>query len=288
MDIKTALAQARALLQKNNIEQPRLDAEVLLCQLLNCRRASLFAHADKQLTDNELTNFNRLVEKRAAGQPVAYLVGNKEFMGLDFYVTPDVLIPRPDTELLVETAIELIKESNPPAPILVDVGTGSGAIAVSCTHFLPQLKVLAVDISAAALKVAQKNAEQNGVAPRIEFLNGNLLEPVLKMGLAGQVDIITANLPYVPSGDIPGLSREVHHEPELALDGGPDGLDLYRIINPQAQSLLKPGGHLLIEIGPGQGALSLSLFSAPEWSSKLYYDLADRERLVVAEKQRDR
>ncbi|MEG6617447.1 peptide chain release factor N(5)-glutamine methyltransferase [Peptococcaceae bacterium 1198_IL3148] len=284
MDIKTALAQAGALLQKNDIEQPRLDAEVLLCHLLNCQRAYLYAHADQQLTEAEVQNYRHLLDRRVAGQPVAYLVGSKEFMGLDFAVTPDVLIPRPDTELLVETAIQLINQAKNPTPILVDVGTGSGAIAVSTAHFLLQLKVVAVDISAAALAVAQKNATRHQVARRIEFVQGNLLAPALQKLLTSSVDIITANLPYVPSQDIAGLSQEVRQEPILALDGGPDGLDLYRMLKPQALQLLKPGGHLLIEIGPGQGDTALSIFSGPEWDSKLYHDLADRERLVVAQK----
>lgn len=280
MNIKTALAEARALLHQNNIEQPRLDAEVLLCHVLNCTRVTLLAYPERLLSDTEQQQYQQLMAQRAAGQPVAYLVGSKEFMGLDFTVTPATLIPRPDTELMVETALQLLKDN--PHPKLVDVGTGSGAVAVSLAHFVPSLQVTAVDISADALAVAQQNATQHQVHQRMEFILGNLLTPLLAQD-TDPVDIITANLPYVPSGDIPGLSREVHCEPTLALDGGPDGLDLYRILLPQAETLLKPGGHLLIEIGPGQGAAALALFTNPRWQAQLYHDLAGRERLVVGQ-----
>lgn len=285
MDIKTALAEARALLQQHDIEQPRLDAEVLLCHVLRCSKVTLLAYPERPVSPAELRQYQQLIERRAAGWPVAYLVGNKEFMGLDFIVTPDVLIPRPDTELMVETALQLLKDH--PQPRLVDVGTGSGAVAVSLAYYLPNARVTAVDISPAALAVARQNAIRHRVQQRVEFVQGDLLTPLLK---GDRVDIITANLPYVASGDIPGLSREVRTEPILALDGGPDGLDLYRQLLPQGAALLKAGGYLLIEIGPGQGAAALALFlgqgdrsAVQKWQAQLYHDLAGRERLVVGQ-----
>nr|WP_207754824.1 peptide chain release factor N(5)-glutamine methyltransferase [Desulforadius tongensis] len=277
------MAGARALLQQKDIEQPRLDAEVLLAHVLGCSRAALYAGAHRRLEPGQLQHYNRLVQKRAQGHPVAYLVGHKEFMGLDFTVTPAVLIPRPDTELLVETAVHLLSKRAGGRPLMVDVGTGSGAIAVSTAHLVPTLRVLAVDISAPALEVAQKNARTHAVDDRVVFLKGSLLEPVMERLNGEPVDIIAANLPYVPSGDIPGLSREVRREPLLALDGGPDGLDLYRQLIPQAQKLIKPGGHLLLEIGPGQGETALNLLN--NWQAKLYRDLGGRERLIAAEKR---
>lgn len=283
INIKTALAEARALLQQNNITQPRLDAEILLAHLLTCGRAALYAHSERVLTSQELTRYKQLVQQRADGQPVAYITGKKEFMGLDFTVTPQVLIPRPDTELLVETAVHLAQGIGG-SPLMVDVGTGSGAIAVSTAHYVPNLRVLAVDISPQALIAAKQNALAHRVDNRIEFILGNLLTPITGTQPPGTVDIITANLPYVPSSDIPTLAKEVQKEPVLALDGGPDGLDLYRLLIPQAENLLKPGGHLLMEIGPGQGQNTLNLVTKPKWQAKLYHDLADRERLVVAKR----
>ena len=284
MDIKTALADARALLQQKNIELPRLEAEVLLAHVLNCSRAALYAHAGRELPPESAHKFSSLVEKRAGGMPTAYLIGKKEFMGLEFKVNPAVLIPRPDTELLVETAVHLLRHADTDQPLMVDVGTGSGAIAVSTACFVSRLKVQATDISPEALAAAKENAAFHGVSGRVQFLEGNLLEPVLNSAAPRTVDLIAANLPYVPSGDICGLAAEVRCEPILALDGGGDGLDLYRLLSPQAEKLLKPGGHLLMEIGPGQGEKTLKLAAAPQWQSKLYCDLAERERLVVAEK----
>ncbi len=284
MDIETALANARVLLQQNNIGAPRLEAELLLAHVLKCSRAALYAKAQRELPPELLNRYMQLVKKRIAGQPTAYLIGKKEFMGLSFNVTPAVLIPRPDTELLVETAIHLLQQKNNTKPMMVDVGTGSGAIAVSVAHYVPRVQVLAVDISPAALAVAKTNAAAHGVEDRVCFLEGSLLQPVQAYLKDNGVDLIAANLPYVPSGDLPGLSKEVHNEPQLALDGGPDGLDLYRLLVPQAEKLLKPGGHLLMEIGPGQGQKTLDLVAAPKWQAKLYHDLANRERLVVAMK----
>ncbi len=284
MDIKTALADARALLQQKNIDLPRLEAEVLLAHTLNCSRAALYAHAGRELPPEAVQKFNNLVEKRAGGMPTAYLTGKKEFMGLEFKVNPAVLIPRPDTELLVETAVHLLRHNDADQPLMIDVGTGSGAIAVSTACFVPRLKVQAIDVSPEALAVAKENAALHGVSGRVHFLEGNLLEPLLNSAAPGTVDLIAANLPYVPSEDIPGLAAEVRREPLLALDGGLDGLDLYRLLIPQAEKLLKPGGHLLMEIGPGQGQKTLNLLDASRWQSKLYRDLAERERLVAAVK----
>ncbi|WP_051688105.1 peptide chain release factor N(5)-glutamine methyltransferase [Desulfofalx alkaliphila] len=279
-DIKTALAEARALLQAKNIEHPRLEAEILLAHVLNCSRASLYARADLILDPVQVQGYQSCLDRRIEGIPTAYILGKKEFMGLDFKVSPAVLIPRPDTELMVERAIHLAKQVQ--RPVMADVGTGSGAIAISTAHFVPQLEVLAVDISPEALELAQENAVTHRVKRRVKFLQSNLLEQLIKTRPPKSLDLITANLPYIPSGDMAGLAKEVQREPKLALDGGPDGLDLYRQLIPQARQLLKAGGHLLIEIGPGQGDGALALFEQPHWQAKLYRDLGDRERLVVA------
>ncbi|MCD5406592.1 MAG: peptide chain release factor N(5)-glutamine methyltransferase [Desulfotomaculum sp.] len=286
MNIKTALAQAGALLQQKNITTARLDAEVLLAHVLECARYQLYVNADAKLPTGKRHQYQCLVQKRTTGYPVAYLVGHKEFMGLDFAVTPAVLIPRPDTELLVEKALHLASRHKVNSPLLVDVGTGSGAIAISLAHLLPSWRIIATDVSPAALLVAKQNAQTHNVGRRVSFLTGNLLEPLMSANkIKEAVAIITANLPYISTGDITGLSSEVKKEPFLALDGGEDGLELYRVLIPQADQLIKPGGYLLMEIGPGQGQKLLDLVAAPKWHSKLDKDLAGRERLVVAEKE---
>lgn len=278
MKIKNALAQARALLQEHQIPNPQLDAAVLLCYVLACDKVRLLAYPEKTITTAQHRHYQALIDQRIAGQPVAYLVGSKEFMGLDFIVTPAVLIPRPDTELMVETALQLLAKT--PQPQLIDVGTGSGAVAISLAHYIPSLQITATDIAPTALAVAQANASKHGVADRVKLIEGDLLAPLLAQNHP-PVDIITANLPYIPSPDIPGLAREVHREPLLALDGGPDGLDLYRTLIPQATQLLKPTGHLLIEITPPQAPTAPTLAPPPHWQTTIHQDLAARDRLVV-------
>jgi release factor glutamine methyltransferase len=209
-------------------------------------RPGLYCRLNEVPAPAVIDSFEQLVERRLRGEPLAYLTGEREFMGLSFNVSPAVLVPRPETELLVETALVLLREGGP-SPLVVDVGTGSGAIAVSLAVHHPPVRVVAVDISGAALVVARANARRHGVADRVSFVQGNLLADI-----GGPADLIAANLPYIPSGELDGLPAEVRCEPRLALDGGPDGLDLYRRLVPQALRLLKPGGHLLAELGPGE------------------------------------
>jgi len=284
MQIQEALQKGRHYLKNRNISSPALDAQVLLSAVTGLDRTELVLKGDQPLLPEQQERYQRLLERRAVGEPVAYLTGHKEFMGLDFKVTPSVLIPRPDTELLVETARELLDRSKG-RPVAVDVGTGSGAIAVSLAVLLPNLQVHAVDISAPALVVARENAQRHRVAERVRFHLGSLLEP-LAPELKGGVSLIAANLPYIPAGDMAGLMTDVKDfEPKLALDGGPDGLDLYRELVPQAYRYLHPGGSLLMEIGPGQGEGACLLLPEDRWSARVKADLAGRERLVVAEKR---
>jgi release factor glutamine methyltransferase len=279
LNIREALTKARTLLREAGVDSPALDAEVLLCAVLGCGRAGLWADPERLLTEPLAREFFGLVERRRRRVPAAYLTGRKEFMGLEFSVTPAVLVPRPETELLVETALALLKER--PSPVAVDVGTGSGAIAVSIAYYHPDARVVATDVSEEALAVAVGNARRYGLDGRITFLAGDLLE-ALPGDLAGHVDLIAANLPYVSAGEMAHLPPEVQSEPAVALDGGADGLTLYRKLVPAAAFYLAGGGYLLIEIGPGQGRKALDLFAGLEWNAELRLDLAGRERLVVA------
>ena len=228
-------------------DRARLDAETLLLHVLGKNKAWLLAHADEELPDEQAIRFLALIERRYAGEPIQYITGETEFYGLPFRVTPDVLIPRPETEHLVEKVIDLASRIEQPR--IVDVGTGSGAIAVALAKHLTDAFIVATDLSQAALEVAELNAGQNEVWERIRFLHGDLLAPV-----AGQrFDLIVSNPPYVSTADRATLSVEVReHEPALALFAGDDGLEVYRRLIPAAFAMLVPGGYLALEIGCGQ------------------------------------
>lgn len=281
MNISQWLNYATKYLAERYPPSGRIDAEVLLMLATGRDRAALYRDGLDELTPEQEKNCRRLLERRAAGEPVAYITGRREFMGLEFLVSPAVLIPRPETELLVERAMEILKAL--PAPVAVDVGAGSGAISVSLAVLLDSARIYATDISLEALAVAGKNASRHGVGERVKFLQGDLLDPLLKIqGL--RADLVAANLPYVPSGEIPLLMKGVRDfEPYLALDGGPDGLDHYRSLIPQAAKLLRDGGHLLMEIAPGQGP-ALAGILGHGWHTEIFSDLAGRERLVAAQK----
>jgi release factor glutamine methyltransferase len=278
-----ALLRARQQLKKGiNSGSPALDAEVLLSSVTGLDRAGLYRDWEKSLPKEMETRFFELVGRRRLGEPVAYLTGQKEFMGLNFTVRPSVLIPRPETELLVETALKGL----PPSATVIDVGTGSGAIAVSLAFFRTDAVVYATDCSPEALGVARLNAARLGVGERCFFYQGDLLEPLSASGAAGRVDLIAANLPYIARDEYPALPAGVRmFEPALALDGGADGLACYRRLIPAATRFLKKGGLLLLEIGCRQGQASLALFNPPAWEVAVLKDLAGLDRLVVARYQ---
>jgi len=228
-------------------DRAQRDAETMLLHLLGKNRAWMLAHSDEELGYGFAEAYIATIERRFAGEPLQYILGETEFYRLPFRVTADVLIPRPETEHAVEKAIELAAQFHDPR--IVDVGTGSGAIAVAVAHELPQAVVTAIDISAAALNVARENAERNGVAARIRFLDGDLLAPV-----RGETfDIAISNPPYVPEADREGLAVEVRdYEPAQALFAGHDGLEVYERLIPRAFDALAPGGYVILEIGHGQ------------------------------------
>jgi release factor glutamine methyltransferase len=240
LKLKQALGKARDILVESDINDTPLEAELLLRHALDIDRVQLYIDLEKELTPAQQEAFWNLLERRLNGEPSAYITGRREFYGLDFAVNPAVLIPRPESELLVEKALSIAE--NRPLFTIADIGTGSGAIAVSLALGLPRAKIYAADISAAALKVALANCRKHGVADRICLLEGNLLEP-----LPEPVDLIVANLPYIRKSELnPGL------EPPLALDGGADGTGSIEQLCRQAGGKLKSGGWLLLEIGQGQ------------------------------------
>lgn len=242
-------------LTSRGVENARLESEWLLCAATGLDRVGLYLNFEKPLNDDELATYRAMVARRGRREPLQHILGTQEFCGLEFEVTPDVLIPRHDTETLVEEALARM----PFARSVLDIGTGSGCIAVALAGRLPGASVTAVDISPAALCVARRNAERNGVD--IEFLQGSLLEPVS----GRQFDLIVSNPPYIPSSDLEQLQPEVRdHDPRGALDGGLDGLDIYRTLIPQAVAALTYGGWLLVEVGAGQADDVMRLFSSSE------------------------
>lgn len=280
MTVKEILSRATLHLEEKKIDTPRLDAEILLAYVLNCRRLKLYTDAEKILTDEEISRLKKLIERRAEKIPVAYLIGTKEFMGLNFVVTPEVLIPRPDTEILTQCAIEFLQDFDG-EKIFADIGTGSGAICISVCKFVKNSFAVAVDISEKSLEVAKFNAEKFGVDDRINFFCGNLFEP-----LAGKkFSAIVSNPPYIPTADLKNLQDEVKKEPLTALDGGADGLNFYREIISTAPKFLLNGGLLAVEIGSTQAEDVKKIFAENNFCEiKILRDLAGLERVICAQK----
>lgn len=256
-------------------ETPRLDAQVLAAHILGRSRAWVLAHPEAELSPEQAARFRAALARLVAGEPLPYVLGRWEFFGLEFAVTPAVLIPRPETELLVERALAWL-ERNPGRRLAADVGTGSGCIAVALAAHCPGLRLLATDVSAPALAVARQNAARHRALERIEFIQADLLPP-----LGSPLDLICANLPYIPGDTLPGL-RVYRSEPALALRGGEDGLDLIRRLLALAPACLAPGGLTLLEIeaSQGPGALALAREHFPTASLQIIQDLAGRDRLL--------
>ena len=280
------LAEGRARLAAAGTENPSLDASLLLAEALGKSRAAVIAGAGCVGAES-LAAFDGFLRRRIAGECVAYILGRKEFRGLDFAVNESVLVPRPDTEILVEAAVEWLDGERGAgeggAPRVLDLCTGSGAVAVAVKNEVPAAEVWATDVCPAALAVAAGNAERllEGRSA-IRFLRGDLLRAVP----AGTVfDLIVGNPPYVPAGEIGGLSREVRGEPRLALDGGEDGLDLIRTIVAGARGLLRPGGALMVEADPRQmGAIAALMEKAGFADIGVSADLGGLERVIAGTK----
>ncbi len=278
--IRRVLTWTSDYFQRKEIDSPRLTADLLLSHVLGLKRVQLYTDMDRPLNKDELAAYRALVEKRITGIPTHYLLGSREFYGLPFKVDPRVLIPRPETEQLVELALERLAE-DATGPVL-DLCTGSGCIAVALADSRPNLKVIATDASADALAVARENAAANGVAERVELREGDLFAPVAGL----RFPLIASNPPYIASGTIAGLMREVQQEPRRALDGGADGLDLIRLIAREAPGHLEPGGHLLVEIGEEQGEAVKGLFEqAGLIDARIHKDFAGLDRFVTARRE---
>lgn len=281
---RRALLHGARILLDVGIETSQLDAEVLLRHALSAEQWQLYANMDSPLDARQIQNFQQLIARRAGREPVAYITGHKEFWSLDFVVTRDVLIPRPETELVVEIALRhLRRNGNQEGWKALDLGTGSGVLAVCLAKECAGMQITAVDVSSPTLAVAQLNSERHRVIDRIQFLRGNLFAPVS----SDEFHLIVANPPYVRRRELAMLAPEIREwEPMTALDGGLDGLDFYRQIIGQADHYLARGGHLILEIGADMATSVAALFSAASCYAPIsvYRDHAGRERVISATK----
>ncbi len=278
MNAGTYLQQVIPTLQSDS---PELDAQILLAHVIGLPRPSLLARLDSPLTQSQIDSADRAFSRLKAGEPLPYILGHREFYGLDFTVTPDVLIPRPETELLVEKAIKWLS-AHPSKRSMADIGTGPGIIAVTLAVNIPDANILATDISPNALKVAKANAKKFHVHHRIQFTECDLLPPQSQIvNHKSKIDLICANLPYIPTQTLSGLPI-FGREPTLALDGGEDGLDLYRRLLDIAPAWLTPHGMILLEIEATQGIQAFNLASNKfsESHISLHQDLAGHDRLL--------
>ena len=275
--VKRILEWTRGHFEKQQVDSARLTAEILLAHTLKLTRVKLYVEHDRPLSKDELAAFKALIQRRMTGEPTQYLVGSKEFYGRTFSVDPRVLIPRPETELLVEAVLRDLPKDEPRR--VLDVCTGSGCIAISIAAERPKASVWATDVSAEALELAAKNAEALQVGPRVTFRQGDLFAAI---PADMKFDVIVSNPPYIRRDELKSLQREVQKEPTLALDGGPDGLDFYRRILETALSHLKSGGLLAFEIGDEQGAAVSQLMARSGCRDvRVEKDLAPHDRLVL-------
>jgi release factor glutamine methyltransferase len=273
--------------RKEGLTTPRLDAEVLLAETLGMDRVALYTHFDQPVQPAELMRFKKLIQRRLRREPVAYIVGQREFWSLKFIVTPDVLIPRPETEILVVEALKVLSqpEQTKRRIRILEMGTGSGAISVALAKELPSASVVATDLSEKALSIAEENSLRNGVRERILFLPGDLFDPLEKGSI---FELIITNPPYIPQDYFPSLPPEVRDfEPRVALDGGRDGLTFFRRVLPRLGEYLSPEGWVLAEIGAGQDQKVREIAAAnPDLDSCDFLpDLAGIKRVFKARKK---
>jgi len=283
--IAEAIQKAAGILSAHNVPNERMDAELLLRHALGKDRAWILVHLQDRIDDQVQRSFERNIERRKLREPLQYITGTQEFWGVPLTVTPDVLIPRPETEFVVEAALKAV--SGISAPFIVDLCTGSGCIAISLAKELPKARIFATDRSERALHIALENARQNGVADRIRFLEGDLFEMLEEMDLRGRIDCIVTNPPYVRSGDLSTLQPEVRdYEPAMALIAGPEGTEIAERIIHQAPEYLKPGSSLIMEMGIGQAAALRKILEDTHkfGSIGIMKDLAGIERVFVVKK----
>ncbi len=288
--LRATLRQGLQTLQAHQVPSAQLAAELLLMHALGCDRAYLHTHADEEVPPPDLQHYSQLIAERTTGKPTQYITGHQEFWGLDFEVTPAVLIPRPETEHLVECVLELVRRqgwSHDASLRIVDVGTGSGCIALALASEFPHAILFGVDISNPALAVAARNAMRLAMPERVSLLEGDLLKPLLEPDLAGTFDFVLSNPPYVGRREVEKVQREVRDfEPRLAWGGDLErGEEVYERLFPQALQVLKPGGHVVVEIGYNMCERVLALLGE-EWQDiEAMPDLAGIPRVVSARKR---
>lgn len=277
--IGSLLKWTEGFFAEKGIDTPRLDAEILLAHVLEKERIYLYAHFDEPMTSTELSAYKEMIKKRAARYPVAHILGIKPFMGLDFIVNEHVLVPRPETELLVEAVLEICPKEVPVR--ILDMGTGSGAILLSLLSYLPQATGTGVDISSDALKIAAENGEALHI-DRVQWVNSDLFTNVE----AHEYDWLVSNPPYLTAPDMQNLEEEVKYDPETALYGGTDGLDIYRRLAGEGGTYHKVGGHCIVEVGAGQSRQVAELFTDQGFELvRIIKDYADTERHVLLRKK---
>jgi len=291
-NVEDCLGSGTLLLERAGIETARLDVECLLADVLASTRWQVILEPRRRLTQAEFGRYLALLERRERREPLAYLLGTREFWSLPLAVSSGVLIPRPETETLVEAALAACAEVSPPASdrhVILDLCTGTGAIAIALARELPEARVFATDISRRALRIARTNAEAHGVADRVIFLRGNLWRALDGVMPGRQADLIVSNPPYIPTSAIEALMPEVQWEPRRALDGGPDGLRFHREIIATAPRHLRPGGFLLVEIGADQAAAVTRVVQATGsfQACQVHQDLAGRDRVIAARRRCD-
>ena len=282
MRLKQALASAVEHLEAADCGSPRLNAETLLMFVLGVNRAFLYAHPERELTTEEKSRYDEVISQRAAGVPSQYITGHQEFWGLDFVVSPEVLIPRPETEHLVETVLELAREV--PRPRIVDVGTGSGCIALALSNELKNAEVYGVDLSGDALEIARANAARLQLDGRVRFLRSDVLEALADRS---DFDFVVSNPPYVGHDEADKVQRSVFEfEPRMAVFAGDHGLDVIRPLIEQAHVALKPGGWLAVEIGYSMRDAVLALLNPTMWDEPMVVpDLQGIPRVIAARKR---
>lgn len=260
------------------------ESELLFCEILDCDRMSLYQNRFLYLDKDKSSAISLVLKRRLCGEPIQYILGKTEFMGLELKVTPEVFIPRLETEILVETVIDYAYRLSPMACRILELGTGSGCIAISLAKYLSGFNITATDISQAALNIAKENAKINNVMDKITFLKSNLFESLAIYDM--RYAICVCNPPYIPTQEIEELQPEIRYEPRVALDGGKDGLDFYRWIIKEAPRFLKKGGFLIMEMGFGQGGAIKNIFQKPGVFEiiEVVKDYNNIERIIVSRK----
>ena len=287
--IAEAISEGSRLLEQADGDEARRTAGVLLAHRLGVDRTRLLTHPEEAIGEEDHQRFLQMLARRVAGEPLQYITGHQEFYRLDFLVTPAVLIPRPETDFLVERVLTLVRDTQLAAPLIVDVGTGSGCIAVTLAVELPGARIIATDISGAALQVARQNAARHGVSTHIEFYEGDLLAPLVTPGISNQVDVLASNPPYVAENQPELVQHEVREfEPHIALFGGVDGLTFYRRLLVEAFGVVRPGGFFVCEIGYSQLGAITEMVVASRWQLvEVIHDLQGIPRTLVIRKPSD-